>query len=660
MKLSVVIVNYNVAYFLEQCLKSVEVAVQEMDAVFGANSCEVFVVDNNSVDGSQLMVQQKFPSVILIDNKKNVGFSKANNQAMRISKGEYVLLLNPDTLVEATTFTKVVKFMDEHPDAGGLGVQMIDGKGKFLPESKRGLPTPWVAFYKIFGLSKLFPNSKKFGRYHLTYLSKEETHEIEVLSGAFMLMRNEALQKVGLLDEDYFMYGEDIDLSYRIIKGGYKNYYFPHTKIIHYKGESTKKGSVNYVFVFYRAMIIFARKHFNQKHAKAFSFLINFAIYLRASLAILNRFVKKSILHVADFALLYGILWLIGNGWAKYYKHYDESYDSSITQLLIPIYILIWMITLFYNGGNDKPYSFKKIIASSLIGTGIILVLYALLPEHMRFSRAVILMGTGAAIAVFTINRLISNFIQYRNVSFNSAYKKRTVLVGDAEECERVMEIMQNVRKKTGIIGFVNAHNENNQMFLAGFNQLPEIITIHKVNEVIFCAKSLSAETIIQTMSDIEKEDIEYKIAPVESDFIIGSNSINHNGELYTIDLNTINLPQYKRLKRLVDVAFSLLFLALFPLAIFIVKKPWQFFKNCWKVVGGKYSWVSYAATTSEHKVHLPKIKPGIVSPADAIQREISEDLNHKLNISYVKNYRPIADINIILKSIRKLGNKSI
>src|SRR5690606_37467726 len=148
----------------------------------------------------------------------------------------------------------------------------------------------------------------------------------------------------------------------------------------------TKKGSVNYVFVFYRAMIIFARKHFNQKHAKAFSFLINFAIYLRASLAILNRFVKKSILHVADFALLYGILWLIGNGWAKYYKHYDESYDSSITQLLIPIYILIWMITLFYNGGNDKPYSFKKIIASSLIGTGIILVLYALLPEHMRFS----------------------------------------------------------------------------------------------------------------------------------------------------------------------------------------------------------------------------------------------------------------------------------
>ncbi len=658
MKLSIVIVNYNVAYFLEQCLKSVEVAVQEMDAVFGANSCEVFVVDNNSVDGSQQMVQQKFPNVLLIDNKKNLGFSKANNQAMRISKGEYVLLLNPDTLVEAITFTKVVQFMDENPSAGGLGVQMIDGKGRFLPESKRGLPTPWVAFYKIFGLSKLFPSSKKFGRYHLTFLSKEETHEIEVLSGAFMLMRNEALKKVGLLDEDYFMYGEDIDLSYRIIKGGYKNYYFPHTKIIHYKGESTKKGSVNYVFVFYRAMIIFARKHFNQKHAKAFSFLINFAIYLRASLAILSRFVKKSILYVADFTFLYAFLWIIGESWAKYYKNYDESFDSDITKWFFPIYILIWMVSLYYNGGNDKPYSFKKIATSTLIGTGIILVLYALLPEQMRFSRAVILMGTAAAIFVFLLNRVAANFIQYRNLSFNSAYKKRTVLVGDVEECNRVLNIMTNVRKKTGIIGFVNAYDATNSDFLGSFNQLEEIISVHKVNEVIFCAKSLSAEAIIQTMSDIEKQDIEYKIAPIESDFIIGSNSINHNGELYTIDLNTINLPQYKRLKRLVDVVFSIVFLSIFPVLMLFVKQKWQFFKNIFSVMGGKYSWVSYAKTNDSNNTHLPKIKPGIVSPVDAIQKEVSDDLKQKLNISYVKNYRPMADVNIILKSIRKLGNR--
>ena len=236
--LTVVIVNYNVSYFLEQCLHSVLKAAERID-------CEIFVVDNNSVDGSVALVRQKFPEVKLIVNKDNVGFSRANNQAIRESNGRYVLLLNPDTLVEEDTFSKTVGFMDEHPNAGGLGVKMIDGKGRFLPESKRGLPTPSVAFYKIFGLSALFPKSKIFGKYHLGFLSKEETHSVEVLSGAFMLMRKSALDKVGLLDEDFFMYGEDIDLSYRIILGGYKNYYYHNARIIHYKGESTKKSSVN-------------------------------------------------------------------------------------------------------------------------------------------------------------------------------------------------------------------------------------------------------------------------------------------------------------------------------------------------------------------------------------------------------------------------------
>ncbi|HEU4717185.1 MAG TPA: glycosyltransferase family 2 protein, partial [Bacteroidia bacterium] len=203
MKLSVIIVNYNVEHFLEQCLHSVIKASRHTET-------EIFVVDNNSVDGSLQMLKEKFPAVHVIANRENVGFSRANNQAMRIANGEYVLLLNPDTVVEESTFDKVIAFMDAHPEAGGLGVQMIDGKGNFLPESKRGLPTPSVAFFKISGLSKLFPKSKTFGRYHLGFLDKDRTHEVEILSGAFMLLRKAALDKVGLLDEDFFMYGEDI------------------------------------------------------------------------------------------------------------------------------------------------------------------------------------------------------------------------------------------------------------------------------------------------------------------------------------------------------------------------------------------------------------------------------------------------------------------
>ena len=253
MQLSVIIVNYNVKHFLEQCLYSVLKASKNLDT-------EIFVVDNDSADGSTQLVKEKFPGVNLIENNTNLGFSKANNQAVKKAKGRYILLLNPDTVVEEDTFEKIIGFMDSNPDAGGLGVKMIDGKGNFLPESKRGLPTPWVAFYKMFGLSKIFPGSKKFGKYHLTYLNENEIAEIEVISGAFFMIRRSVLEMTGLLDENFFMYGEDIDLSYRITQAGYKNYYYPETTIIHYKGESTKKGSLNYVKVFLYSHDQFVKK----------------------------------------------------------------------------------------------------------------------------------------------------------------------------------------------------------------------------------------------------------------------------------------------------------------------------------------------------------------------------------------------------------------
>ena len=218
MKLSVIIVNYNVEYFLEQCLYSVRKAMQHIDG-------EVFVVDNNSTDGSNRMVKKKFPEVKLVENKDNLGFSKANNQGINLSKGEYVLLLNPDTVVEDDTFSSIVQFMDDNPDAGALGVKMVDGAGNFLPESKRGLPTPGTAFYKISGISKVFPKSRRFNKYHLGYLDEDEIHEVEILAGAFMLLRKKVLDEIGLLDETFFMYGEDIDLSYRVIKAGYKKIY---------------------------------------------------------------------------------------------------------------------------------------------------------------------------------------------------------------------------------------------------------------------------------------------------------------------------------------------------------------------------------------------------------------------------------------------------
>ena len=255
-QLSIVIVNYNTKHFLEQCLYSIRAATQGLET-------DIYVVDNCSTDGSIAYLRPLFPEVTFIENEKNVGFAKANNQAFRICRGEYVLMLNPDTVVGEESLRSLCCFMDEHPEAGALGLKMLNGNGVFLAESKRSFPTPWVSFCKLFGLSKLFPHSPRFASYSLSYLSADEQHEVDILCGAFMLMRHEALNKIGFLDEAFFMYGEDIDLSYRFIQAGYKNYYIPE-RMLHYKGESTQKVSYSFLRRFYGAMLIFYRKYYIQ------------------------------------------------------------------------------------------------------------------------------------------------------------------------------------------------------------------------------------------------------------------------------------------------------------------------------------------------------------------------------------------------------------
>jgi len=282
MKLSIIIVNYNVKYFLEQCLDSVQLAVKNLEA-------EIIVVDNCSPDDSVEYLKPLFPNVIYIENKKNTGFAKANNQAIVQARGEYVLLLNPDTVVGENSLKNVCRFMDENPQAGAAGVKMLNGYGRFLPESKRGFPSPWNSFCKMAGLSGLFPYSKRFGGYHLKYLDKNSVHAVDILAGAFMMVRKEAVEKAGYLDESFFMYGEDIDWSFRITRSGYKNYYFPEP-VIHYKGESTKKD-VKYVRHFYEAMLIFFNKHY--PHSNRFlKFTIRLAIIACGIISAFQKIIK--------------------------------------------------------------------------------------------------------------------------------------------------------------------------------------------------------------------------------------------------------------------------------------------------------------------------------------------------------------------------------
>jgi GT2 family glycosyltransferase len=289
MELSVIIVSFNVSEYLRNCLHSVIKACGKINS-------EIFVVDNNSSDNSDEMVRNEFPEVKIISNSVNKGFSAANNQAIEQSGGQYILLLNPDTLVEEDSFSKCIAFMNNHPDAGALGVRMVNGQGRFLPESKRSLPTPATAFFKTFGFSSIFPGSRFLNRYYLPDVDCYETSVTEVIAGAFMFIRREALVKAGLPDEDFFMYGEDIDLSYRILQAGYQNYYFPEVQIIHYKGKSTRRDNYNDIFNFYGAMRIYSGKRHKEKFSFLY-FLIIPAIYFREGLSILYRFIRINFLH---------------------------------------------------------------------------------------------------------------------------------------------------------------------------------------------------------------------------------------------------------------------------------------------------------------------------------------------------------------------------
>jgi len=643
MELSVIIVNYNVKHFLEQCLHSVLKASKNI-------SSEIFVVDNNSVDGSAQLILEKFPQINFIQNKNNVGFSKANNQAIQLAKGKYILLLNPDTVVEEDTFLKVVDFMQNHPNAGGLGVKMIDGKGTFLPESKRGLPTPWVAFYKMFGISKLFPNSKKFGKYHLSYLDENETHEIEVLAGAFMLLRKELLDKIGLLDETFFMYGEDIDLSYRITLGGYKNYYFPETTIIHYKGESTKKGSLNYVKVFYKAMIIFARKHFSGGKANIFSLLIHLAIYFRAFLSLVKRVFEKIYLPLFD-ALLIFLGYLFLTSFWENTRFESGYYPPEFLQFVVPAYLLFWFFGILFSGGYKRPVNLYKISRGVLWGSISILLVYSLVDERFRFSRALILLGSFWAVFILLFLRLTFHWLKLKGFSLDIKKSKKIAIVGHSLEAKRVNKLLEATQIQSKLVGFIALDKtDKGENYIGELNQLSEIIRINRIDEIIFCAGNISSAQIIRAMLDLTQLKVDYKIAPPESVSIIGSNSIHTAGDLYVVNVNAISKISNKRKKRIFDIGLAVSFLIISPLFVWFFKNRFNLISNIIEVLMGKKSWIGYIPEQNTFE-NLPHLKTGILNPGDLfLELKLDVEKLSRLNVLYAKDYSILSDIEILFK----------
>ncbi|MCW5906730.1 MAG: glycosyltransferase [Chitinophagales bacterium] len=636
MKLSVVIVNYNVRHFLEQCLVSVKRSCVNMDA-------EVFVVDNASQDGSVEMVREKFPEVKLIANTENLGFSKANNRAIEKASGEFVLLLNPDTVVAEDTFQKCIAFMEAHPDAGGLGVHMVDGKGNFLPESKRGLPTPSVAFYKTFGLAALFPKSKTFGKYHLGFLDKNKTHEVEILSGAFMMLRKSVLDKIGLLDETFFMYGEDVDLSYRIIKTGFKNYYFADTTIIHYKGESTKKGSLNYVKVFYNAMLIFARKHFSGNQSGLFSLLIRFAIVFRGALTLLSSFIASSYLFVLDALLSFAGIFLIKTYWENMIKYSEHYYPNQFLFIVVPAYIFIWIFSAFLSGAYDKPFRVSKILRGIVLGTVAIAVLYAFIPDAWRFSRAMILLGAAWTGFEMLFTRITYHFVKNQSLSVEENEEGICLIAGEEKEALRAEKILRQSGSTAEVV------------YCASLTDVGKMAAIYRATEIIFCSAGYSFKEIIAQLMQCGSK-IDYKILNPGSDALIGSNSKDSAGDLYVAEKSyALFRPENLRRKRLTDVLLCMAFILISPLNLILIIRFRRFLPNWFSVLKGEKSWVGFGSSINTEK--FPHAKQGVVFPSDDIRNfALTEQDITAAELNYARHYSVSKDLRLLFRNFKYIG----
>ncbi|MAO46429.1 MAG: glycosyl transferase family 2 [Crocinitomicaceae bacterium] len=626
MKLSVIIVSYNVEGFLTQCLVSVERAIAQAKAL-GSGDVEVFVVDNNSVDGTCKIVKDKFPWVKLIENKDNTGFSVANNQAIVLSKGEYVLLLNPDTVVSEDTFISCIEYSDKHPNLGGLGVPMYDGRGTYLPESKRGIPTPFASLSRMSGMYKLAPKSEKLNSYYAGHISKDENAEIEILSGAFMWMRASAIDKVGMLDETFFMYGEDIDLSWRIIKGGYENHYFAETQIIHYKGESTKKGSLNYVSVFYKAMLIFAAKHFEGGQAWIYNMVIRLAIYARATLSIVRRIAEKLLLPSAEWLALFGSLLLI----LKYYSEYSGiDYNWDLATISLGSYSSVFIVVLWLFGGYDRPWVPRRVMKGIAAGTIILIAVYGLLPESIRFSRAILLLGAISFFFIVAIGRII--FGQWR---LGKRVSNR-LLVASPAEADSICSLLNTLEPQSK-----SPQHKTSILDPSNVTSLSEFTRIHNIGEVIFSGRDVTANAIISSLASISSLQIVCRIAWTDDGSVMGSGGPGPD-PVTELD-GAIYSPSARRSKRLLDIALSLLLIVLSPLLFISARFKWV--KNAFSVLLGFKTWVG---------INIPGINQEAFSKPFVILAVDSDDIRvrERLSLSYARQYHPFEDLKLVLNSL--------
>ncbi|GIV61579.1 MAG: hypothetical protein KatS3mg044_0445 [Rhodothermaceae bacterium] len=580
--LSVIIVNYNVREFLEQALRSV------MRAGAGLRM-EVFVVDNNSVDGSVEMVRRAFPEVHLIANDENVGFGRANNQAIRMARGRYLLILNPDTIVQEDTLVTLLRFMEAHPEAGAVGCRILNPDGTFAPESRRAFPTPAVAFYRMTGLSRLFPRSRRFGRYNMTYLPEDQVAEVDALSGSCMLVRHAALyyarqaweaagrdrmpaprpengnpkceHGAGLFDEDFFMYGEDLDWCFRIQQAGWKIYYTPETQIIHYKGECTKRGELRYVRHFYGAMILFTRKHFQDRYSRLFAAVLQAGIMLRAALTVLADGVRRLAAPLLDFALVFALVTLLGYLRAA---QLGTGLAPLFFASVAPGYALGTVAGIALAGGYrwHRRRRLRPVLAGATLGL-LLVSAASFFVKEIAFSRMVVLAGYPLVVAVLSARRLLRR---------DRPGLRRAVLVGRATEANRLQRMLAgHPSPPFELAGYVPPDDAGDDApagappRLGTLRQLRDLIRLRRLDDVVFAEEGLSHRTIFTLMQQLRDLPVQFRMLAPGREHLIGKASIDDLSTPIVEADQVLRMPRTRAARRAFEIPVALLGLLVHP-----------------------------------------------------------------------------------------------
>lgn len=682
---SIVIVNYNVKEFVANLLDSIEKAASDL-------KIEIFVVDNASSDGSVAYLKRRYPTVKVVANKENIGFGRANNQAIFKAAGKYTLLINPDTLMRQDTLNIMHDHLEKNPRTAAAGCKILNPDGTFAPESRRNVPTPMTAFWKITGFSRLFPRSRRFSAYYLGDLDENEPGQIPVLSGAFMFFRTDVLREAGGFDEQFFMYGEDIDLCFRVRKMGWEIDYVPETSIIHYKGESTKKENLDYVVTFNKAMYQFFSKHYSFGYTFLFRLFIMTGIILKGVFSYVTALFRKMVLPATDLLVL-NMLVILFFMWRYAIPPANILVQYHLSYLFVNLLLsLIFMgSALYYDLYGKQRFSIPAVIKSTGIAfAGVVVITFFL--RDFAFSRLILLLSCLSGIVLLSSIRLIQINRSRKAPNIPGSFlEKKVLLVGLSESTPiLIRKLRSRADWNYKIMGLVSQNEENavdeveNVPILGGLASMLQLVRFHQVDEIIFVLPAISHDQILRSISELRGTAVYPRIVPDSLDYIIGKTNVEYLDDIPVMD---VNLPYFSRwnlfLKRVLDLGISIsLWLALTPLLALPVmmgarrrkkvslyrsdnKKDqirlfFPYYTNRWKnryllfaaIIRGKISFVG-GPLDSRRKPFLPNVKPGLTGFVQLSENRLFHDeekVQHELY--YLQNYSVWMDLDILVKTL--------